>query len=232
MALLLVHSPLLGPSSWRRLAEEAERLGRAVVVPDLTGIAGDASPRWQLFVDGAVSAARELDDVVLVGHSGAGAMLPAIRERIGERVSASIFIDAVVPPANGFHRTPEPRAETLDQLTRAGRLKRWLDWWPDEVINDLLPDSSDRQALLSDMPCLPRAFYDEAIPVPPSWFEKECGYLQLSAAYEDDRRKANAWGWPTRALDSSHLGLVTAPRHVLDATLSLIEEVRRSWTTQ
>lgn len=52
-----------------------------------------------------------------------------------------------------------------------GQLRRWLEWWPDDVVEDLVPDVEDRAALLADMPSLPRAFYDESVPVPDCWME-------------------------------------------------------------
>jgi len=42
--LLLVHSPLVGPSSWRPLDEVARGRGFDVIRPDLTGVADAEAP--------------------------------------------------------------------------------------------------------------------------------------------------------------------------------------------
>jgi pimeloyl-ACP methyl ester carboxylesterase len=42
--------------------------------------------------------AHDLDDVVLVGHSLAGITLPAVVERVPERIRHVVFIAAAVPP--------------------------------------------------------------------------------------------------------------------------------------
>jgi thioesterase domain-containing protein len=76
-------------------------------------------------------------DVAIVGHSGAGAFLPAIASRLEGRVVSLLFVDAVVPPPSGVHETPARLRTLLDQQTVDGRLRRWLEWWPDDVVSEL-----------------------------------------------------------------------------------------------
>lgn len=220
--LLLVHSPLVGPSSWTRLATSAADRGIETIVPDLTGVAESPPPRWSTFVDLACDAVSPLDRVVIVGHSGAGTMLPVIADRLNDRVSALIFVDAVVPPAEGVHQTPTGLQAMLDEQTTEGQLTPWLEWWPTDVIETLLPSAADRETLAADMPSLARDFYDDAIPMPDSWTGWSCAYLQLSEAYDDDRERATRFGWPSVVLDSSHLGIFTSPTETLDALLTLV----------
>ncbi len=95
-SLLLVHSPLVGPSSWAALAQRAAAQGVDATVPDLTQVAEAEPPRWKMLVDTAVTAADCLDGpVVAIGHSGAGAYLPEIGQRLGDYLGALIFVDAV-----------------------------------------------------------------------------------------------------------------------------------------
>ncbi len=225
--LLLVHSPLVGPSSWSRLAAVAADSGLEVVVPDLTGIAHSPRPRWRALVDDAVGAAAGLDRITVVGHSGAGALLPIVGERLGRRLGALIFVDAVHPVPEGLHETGIELAALLDAQTTDGRLAPWLDWWPVEVVESLLPSEADRAAIADDLPRLPRDFYDDAVPMPVGWTDGPCAYLQLSGAYADDRERARRLGWPSITLESSHLGIFTEPAPVLQAVLALADEVRR-----
>jgi hypothetical protein len=220
--VLLVHSPLVGPSSWARTASVLTTRGYEVAVPDLTKVADAAAPRWRALVDTAAGAAERLSGpVALVGHSGAGAFLPAIGERIHERRPLLLFVDAVLPPRRGIYAAPTGMQELLDAQTRDGYLRRWLEWWPDDVVDELLPDPADRRALLHDMPRLPRAFYDEAVPVPDGWGDRGCAYVKLSEAYAAEFEEAASRGWTCLALDANHLSIRTEPERVADTFESI-----------
>jgi hypothetical protein len=74
MQFLLVHSPVVGPTTWRWVADEL-RAGHDVVVPDLRHAAagGDVN---SVIVAAAAAVPPEWLDVIAVGHSGAGVVLP------------------------------------------------------------------------------------------------------------------------------------------------------------
>jgi len=76
--LALVHSPLVGPSSWRPFTNVACARGFDVIRPDLTGVVDAERPQWRYIVDTAVDSTSDRKELVVVGHSGAGAFLPAI----------------------------------------------------------------------------------------------------------------------------------------------------------
>lgn len=222
-SVLFVHSPLLGPSSWARAAAEMRRRGFAVAVPDLTMVADAPPPRAAALIDAAARSAADLpDQVAVIGHSGAGPFLPAIADRLDTRAPVLLFVDTAVPPRRGTHRTADRLASLLDEQTQDGRLRRWLEWWPKEVIADLLPDEDDRAALLQDMPALPRAFYDEPVAVPENWTSRRCAYVQLSAAYDDAFAEAGQRDWPRAALQTDHLAIRTRPTAVVAAVEALL----------
>lgn len=179
----------------------------------------------------AVDAARTLTEPpLLVGHSGAGAFLPAIAAAIGGS-TALLFVDAVIPPTHGPHRTPDEMKELLDGQSVDGLLRRWLDWWPADVIERLLPDPADREELAADMPRVPRSFYDADVDVPPGWSDgsdARCAYLRLSSAYDAELHEAERREWPTAALASTHLGTHTEPGRTLHALLELTDRIDRA----
>jgi pimeloyl-ACP methyl ester carboxylesterase len=194
------------------LATEA---GHQVAVPDLTAVAESKPPHWEILVDLAVEAGSSLGSTIaVIGHSGAGAFLPAMAGRLRETVELLIFIDAVVPPRSGANRTPLEVARLLDEQTIDGRLRPWLEWWPVETVAELLPDPGDRSIVASDMPVLPRAFYDEEVPVPDGWSEGPCGYLQLSHAYDAEFEEAGKRGWERRSIEADHLSIYTEPSRI------------------
>lgn len=223
-SLLLVHSPLVGPSSVRRLAAAAIATGVTATAPDLTAAVSADEPHRR-YVDAAVAAADGLPPPVLVvGHSGAGVFLPAIGSGVGAD-RGLIFLDAVVPTTAGAHRTPPEMHELLDRQTVDGSLQPWLAWWPAEVVARLLPDPADRAELAADLPRVPRGFYDVDVQVPAGWSDRRCGYVQLSAAYATDADEARTRGWPATELDSSHLGPHTEPGRVLAAVLDVAHRI-------
>ncbi len=223
-SILLVHSPLVGPSTWSAAAELMRSDGFDVRLPDLTGVAQASPPRGEAFVRAAAEAADMLtEEVAIVGHSGAGAFLPAIAGRLEGLVASLVFIDAVIPPPSGVHETPAGMQALLDEQTIDGQLRRWLEWWPDDVVASLVPDVEERATLLADMPSLPRSFYEESIPVPDGWMERPCAYLKLSNAYDAEYTEAGRRGWSRAELDADHLAIHTQSRRVVTAIESLIE---------
>lgn len=223
MSLLFVHSPLVGPSSWTATAERMRDMGLAIAVPDLTAVARAHPPRWKTFVDTAVASANELPgDIVIVGHSGAGAYLPAIADQLGPREATLLFADAVIPPVSGAHRTPERVKGLLDAQTVDGCLRPWLEWWSEDVVLSMLPDADDRASLLADMPTLPRSFFDESVPVPDGWTSRRCAYLRLSEAYDTELARARREGWPHIELDADHLAIRTRPAQVAEVIETLL----------
>ena len=224
-SLLLIHSPLLGPSSLRRLAATAAETGLHVAVPDLTAI-GQSQRPTELLRELALAAVPDLTPpIALVGHSGAGPFLPSIAAGI-TGPTGLVFVDAVVPAKSGNHR---PSAELLALLHRNcdadGLLSPWLDWWPQEVLAAILPDPADRNQLAADCPRLPLHFYEVSVRLPPDWWEQPCGFVGLSAAYEYDRAAAIDRGWPVRQLASDHLAVHTDPVGVFDAVTEVIAEM-------
>lgn len=209
--LLLVHSPLVGPSSWRPMRDIAREAGRRVICPDLTTVAGASAPQWRHLVQLATEAVVGCEDVVVVGHSGAGVVLPEIGARLEGRLRAPVFVDAVVPPPTGEHRSSPELIDLLDARSVDGWLPQWLDWWPEEVVTTLVPSPTDRAELRDDMPRLARSFYDGPVPVPDGWTNGPCTFVQLSAAYDVEYRDAQTLGWPTASLDGNHLSIFTDP---------------------
>ncbi len=218
--LLLVHSPLVGPSVWGPLVAHLAGLGATVACPDLTDavvapVVPGGPSRMERFVDAAAEAALS-DEIVLVGFSGAGVMLPNVAARLGGRVAVTVYVDAVVPPASGIHEVSEPFAGFLDTQTVNGVLAPWIDWWPDAIAK-MLPDETLRHVIAADMPRVPRQFYDETLEVPEQWAAGSNRYLQLSRAYDADRELAESHGWPTATINGTHLSIATDPAAVVSA---------------
>lgn len=222
--VLLVHSPLVGPLTLEPLGEQLRARGFEVSLPDLRPALDAPAPLWRALVDRVVSLADATD--VLVGHSGAGVLLPRLADHFDPQ--ALVFVDAVVPSDGSFHVASRRFVEFVGTLAHQGsRLPPWHEWWGDDAIASLVPDAEQRHRITVEVPCVPRSFYDEHVPLPTGWATRRgCAYLQLSAAYDDDRARAEAYGWPTARMDGQHLDVAVRPADVAIALVALVEDGR------
>jgi alpha/beta hydrolase family protein len=212
-AFVLVHSPLVGPTTWSLVAEALRAEGREVIVPRLRLTDVVDEPYWSRLARQVVEALRpELERVVLVGHSGAGLLLPVIGERLRMEVDAYIFVDATIPAVAGPTPVVPPEfVSTLREMATDGWLPRWSSWWSDDVMRSLIPDQDVRKQVESEFPSLPIAYFEESVPAPKGWEGKPCTYIQFSEAYQAMAVEASARGWPTVHLAGGHLQMLVDP---------------------
>jgi hypothetical protein len=205
---LLVHPPLLGPAVWRPVAERLASAGHTPLVPDLRPEVDPPEGWWDRAATAATIMAGD-DTTVVVGHSGAGVLLPVIAARV-PTVHSVVFVDAVVPARAGATGLAEDLRSFLAGLPdEDGWLPPWSRWWGPDALAELVPDEWQRELIEAEQPRLHRSFYEHPVPVPESWPDRRVGYLQLSPAYEGDAREADARGWVVERLPGHHLDLVT-----------------------
>jgi hypothetical protein len=207
---VLLHPPLLGPAVWAPCAERLTAAGHRVTVPDLRPSV-DPPEGWY---DRAADLVPPAD--VVAAHSGAGLLLPLAADRAG--AGAAVFVDALLP---GRPTSDRFRGFLATLPVTDGRLPRWSDWWGEEAMAEEVPDAAVRARIEAEQPRLPVAFYDQSVPVPPSWPPARVGYLQLSAGYDADAEGARNSGWAVRSLPGRHLDLATRPDEVAAELLGL-----------
>jgi pimeloyl-ACP methyl ester carboxylesterase len=221
-AFVLLHSPLLGPRTWRALAAQIAARGTAASVADFRAALGGSPPLYfrvaQCVVEQIESAGLK-QDVVLVVHSGAGALVPAIARRSGQ-IRGAIFIDAILPHPGKcwFDIAPTALASRLRARAKAGKLPRWHRWWPKETLEALLPDSEMRDAVVAELHEVPLAYFEEAAPLGDVPSALQCFYLQLSETYAPEAESAARRGWRVNRLFLHHLAMLTDAAEV-DASL-------------
>ncbi|MFD4249663.1 alpha/beta hydrolase [Amycolatopsis thermoflava] len=205
---VLVHSPLVGPQTWQRVAAELRSRGHRVATPSLVAALDGPGPYYPRLFDAVT------EPGTLVVHSGAGALVPGIAARTG--APRAVFVDALLPhPGRSWFDTVPPElAQRLRDLATDGRLPPWHEWFPPGTVEDLLPDPGTRDEFLAGLPRVPLAYFTEPAPAeaePPS------AYLQLSAAYDEEAREAAERGWPVQRLDAHHLAPLTDPATIAAA---------------
>lgn len=213
---VLMHSPLLGPLTWRAVAEDLRARGARADTPAWRPLAQvDGGFYRTLATDLAATVDGEGGDpVILVAHSGAGALVPALTAALSSPVAATILVDAILPHPglSWFDTAPPALRQELTLASQGGELPSWDGWWPPGALERLVPDFGLRAALLEELAPLPLAYFEEA--APPGGLQGPGAYLQLSGAYEDQAQAARDLGWRARRLQLNHLSPLTAPREV------------------
>jgi hypothetical protein len=228
--IVLVHSPLVGPSSWAPVAAALRRRGYSVLVPDLRP-GTEQGPRYferhAAIVAEAVKALGPRRLVIVVAHSGAGVLLPPIEAALGKPAVARIFVDAIFPQ-DGRSRldlfaTPG-EAEDFRRAAKDGSLPVWTD----ADLQGAVPDAGLRRALVAELRPLPLAVYEEPIPVASTWNPVPCWYLRLSDSYKADMERARQAGCRTEERPSSHFAVLTEPEPIADLLAGWIDDATRA----
>jgi pimeloyl-ACP methyl ester carboxylesterase len=218
--LVLIHSPFLGPATWRSTADALVDMGRQVHVPSLRVVAESSPPYWPAGVDAVVGSVTD-EAVVLVPHSNAGMYVPAIVEALGDQVRGVVFVDAALPGAG--------RSTMLDFVRRLsvdGLLPPWTYWWDEADVACLFPGVETRAQVETEQPQMPLAYFDHPPPAPDDWAVSPCAYLWFSATYEKGAEEATAYGWPTTHIAGNHLQMLAAPETVAAALLQMAGDWR------
>ncbi len=216
LAFGLIHSPLVGPATWQPVAEALRQRGAAVAVPQVAALPGSPRPYWQQHAESAAAGLRRLPArPVLVAHSGAGALLPAIRRSLDQPAAAYLFVDAGLPAAGSRLANFGDAAMAAGLRQHLGAGGRWPEW-TDEQLRVVVPDDTRRARLLAGLQPQPLAFWDEPLPAPAGWPDAPCGYLRFSPVYAADAERARSLGWPVRAIDAGHFHMLVDPAAVAE----------------
>ncbi len=234
--VVLVHSPLVGPLTWRGVAAELAAAGYRTVVADLTGVTNQpplpdrsrVAPTTGTYDAVAIAVADQVraaagdDPTVLVAHSGAGAHLPAIATRLGT-TTMLVFVDAGLPRP-GRSWVQDAPAELVEHLASlvdtAGVLPPWHEWFSADAIASALPDDAQRAAFEAEVPRLPWTYFSE--PAPPAGWPGPIAYLLLSEGYRAEAEAARAAGARIAQRLTDHLAPATRPGEVATALRELL----------
>ena len=217
--LLVLPSPFLGPAPYEPVAAALSSRGYDTSVAPSSGspVAGELLDAW-------ASLAAGLGDVVLVPHSNAGYLAPAVSAAADAPV---VFVDAALPTTPGVTRLAPPafRAHLATLAGADGLLPRWTRWWPREDVADVVPDAwFDRVDAV--LPQVPLTYVDSEVPVPTGWEGARCAYLAFGSTYADELELAVRHGWPHRRLEAAgHLHLLVDPDQTAAAIADLVDLV-------
>jgi hypothetical protein len=229
---VLIHSPIVGPLTWSAVAEELRLRGVKVIVPELAYDIAPKQPYWKLHarsVGRVLKSISENKGLILTGHSGAGVLLPAVRQISARAVAGYIFVDADIPE-DGVSRLQLLRRElpqTAEEVYEALSAGEMLPAWSDTDLEEIILDPGLRQGILADLRRHPLAFMEEPIPVFEGWPEAPCGYLSFkrTGSYGESVERAKREDWAYAELDGAHFHMLVDPGGVAEALLWLAERL-------
>ncbi len=227
---ILVHSPLVGPLTWSLVAEELRLRGASAVVPSLLDAKQRGAPHWRGHVAAVTSALTDIPldrPAVLVAHSGAGPLLPAIGHALTQPVVGYLFVDAGLPGKNGQSRLDLFQPSDAERFRKAAVDGMIPAVWRDEALLRVLGigNACLRRNFIAEVPDVQLAVYEEPLPVPADWPDAPCGYLLFSSPYETAAREAPSRGWAFRELHGGHFHMLFDPPAVAEALLDLAAEM-------
>jgi Alpha/beta hydrolase family len=226
----LIHSPLVGPFTWQLVYQTLISQGQKAIMPTLLDDTNSALPYWQQHAE---SVARELaqipkdESIVLAAHSGAGPLLPAIRQSLSHSICAYLFVDAGMP-RDGLSRIDLMKledsqwAEQFHESLLDGEL---FPTWTDDDLREIIPDVDARQKLVAEIRPRSLSFFTEPIPVHEGWPDAPCVYVKFSDSYEWDAAQAKQEGWDVLELHAGHFHMLVEPSAVADLIVSSVQKL-------
>lgn len=231
-AIVLLHSPLVGALAWQPVADTFRGRGYDVAVPSLSEAIASGPPYYPAMaraVDDAIRASGA-GSVLLVPHSGAGPLVPSAVAATKSRIAGVLFVDATLPhPGRAwFDSVPAELAQQLRQLSTAGLLPPWNEWFPPGLLPAILPDPDVRSRFTDELPRLPLTFFHEVAPLVEDWQRVPCAYLRLSEVYDTAADQARQDGWPISRYEGHHLSILTDSHVIADHLEALFSRLKYS----
>ena len=235
LTFVLVHGGGHGGWCWKRLAEELRSRGHEVWTPTLTGFGerrhlDTDAITFETFVTDIVSVLEyeDLNDVVLVGHSMGGVIVPRVAEVAAKRLRAVVWMAAVVlndeeTLLEAVPQTPEIARAVIIQDDGSVRTD------PQLMIEALLPDGTDEErawVLARHRPYPPMALVEPGRLTAFTALELPTGYVlaTLDCAVAPERARAFAARLPgarCAEVEAGHDLMVTRPGETADALLAV-----------
>ena len=248
---ILVHGPLIGPFTWVPVAAELRKLGATAFTPGLNSPAVRGGRYWEYhcreFALEFANVSMDTGEAVLVGHAGAGPLLPQLGLQLENGPAAYVLVDSDLPRdgASRFDLFENPadveafRSVAVRPYSPRGRLRpqpglersdETVRGWPLDLLSEALTKNPDTtldvaSTVFAGKRPTPIGVLDEALPVPASWPDAPVGYMRLSTTYDGVAAAAAAQGWPVRELPSSHVQMLLKPELVARELAALAEEV-------
>lgn len=226
----LIYSPLVGPSTWQLVADYLSRQNHRAILPTLTDSKTDKRPFWEQHAESAANEINTMESnngCILVGHSGAGPILPLVGKRLIIAPAGYIFVDA------GIHTGRCSRLDMMkcESSEWASEFEKYLRTggqfpnWSESDLLEIIPDDKSRLQVLKEINARDLSFFVEEIPCIDDWSSIPCGYIQFTNSYDVPARYAIQLGWPFNRLEAEHFHMLVEPDKVGNALIQMGEQL-------
>lgn len=242
--VVLVHGAWAGGWAWKRVASILRARGHEVFTPTLTGLGERrhlATPQVDLdtHINDIVNllAYEDLERVVLVGWSYGGMVISGVLDRIPQRLTHVVYLDAEVPRdgESDFDLCgPKCRAETEEGARTSGDGWRVSLSSADEaLLRGWIPDDATRQWFISKLVSSPQPIKTFSQPlrllnaaadsVPRTFIRCPVDGAIWAHIYDPiaDRLRADK-RWQVREVAANHLAPIVAPDLVVEELLGVV----------
>ena len=228
---VFIHSPLVGPLTWSLVASEMRQRGLDAILPALEDSPDSKEPFWKQHADSVRQALADVPteiSLTLVAHSGAGPLLPAIRQSLTNPVHAYVFVDAGIPRdwASRLDLMKSEDTEWAEQFQQELEQGERFPTWSFDDLKEVIPDEALRQQMVEEIRPRGLGFFIESIPVFDGWPDAPCIYIQLSAPYAQPAMQARQAGWQFHKLEAGHFHMLVDPKTVTDL---IVDAVRKQF---
>ncbi len=226
---VLIHSPLVGELTWSLVAEQFRQRGQSVVIPLLSDSTASKEPFWRQHADSVSQALIDVPQdvgLILVAHSGAGPLLPVIRQSVPNPIQAYVLVDAGIP-RDAATRLDLMKSEDSEwagkfeeELKGGGRFPTWSS----EDLREIVPDDRLRNQLVAEIRPRGLDFFTEQIPVFHDWPDAPCSYILFSPPYKTTELLARQNSWRIYKLEAGHFHMLVDARAVADIIMKSVNE--------
>ena len=226
----LIHSPLVGPLTWQLVHQEMGRRGIEAVTPTLTDHPNSTRSFWYQHAESVAKSLTRIPQnrsIVLVAHSGAGPLLPIIRQSVVHSISPYVFVDAGIPRKNSS-RIDLMRSQDqqwADQFHQALLQGERFPTWTEDDLREVIPDDVLRRNMIAEINPRSLTFFTEPIPAFAGWPDAPCAYIKFSASYDWDFEQAKRASWLVREVNAGHFHMLVDPSVVTNMIVESVQEL-------
>ena len=232
--IVLVHGGWHGGWCWRPVADRLRAAGHTVFAPSLTGLADrshllnpDIGVETHIADIKHLIEWEDLTDAVLVGHSYGGIVTTCVADRMPARISALIYLDAVVPEPGTWipDNIPPDRLERARTEART-RGDGWRVPAPDAAL--WVDDRRLRDWINGRTTAHPLRTFEEALTLGRDWERvKKKMYIRAerhpNASFDEFCRKHERKPkWSVHRLPTFHDAMLTMPGETTALILSAV----------
>ncbi len=162
---------------------------------------------------------------VVVTHSAACPRAPYLVDRLihkGWSIDAMILADGRFPTGKAFTDMVPEYGVMLDGMIRPDDyLPPWPRWWG-SLVSGLVVDPAARDLVFNEAAPVPRTWFDQPCPVPELPATVGRGFLSFGPGYAETCDEAHDADWLTMRLNGDHLHQVVAPDGVAATLMAMI----------